>query len=257
MKLFRYLLGRQCMLCGETVDPVISRGICTACEDRIAEERLLIPSGENRNTVAIYYYEDPVRRGLHRFKYRGRIEWGWFCGKVLAERYRERGEAADLITCVPRAGDGLPRLYNQSAVLGRRMAKSLGLPFDPHLLSKRRGMRRQLECPTPTARQENAKKAFRMGKSKRPLEGLRIILVDDLYTTGATANACCKLLTKAGAAKVTVYTACRVRPYNGRKLVIHYDRVHVHEEITDPTPYYHRVFRRRNKDSRKKTEYEE
>ena len=93
MKFFRYLFGRQCMLCGRTVEPVLSHGVCAVCEGRIAEERLVIPSGENRNSVAIYYYEDPVRRGLHRFKYRGRIEWGWACAELLAERSRERGEA--------------------------------------------------------------------------------------------------------------------------------------------------------------------
>ena len=203
---FRTALGRLCIFCGETVD--LREGfVCSECARQIEERRLLIRPEENLRSVALYRYQGTVRRGLHRFKYGGRAEFGKVCGAMLADWFRARREQADVITCVPRAKDGRPRLYNQSELLAKTMAKELKIPFDPHLLSKRKGFPSQTDCPTPKAREENAKRAYRSGRSTRDLRGKRVVLVDDLYTTGATAAACEKILRKQGVAKVLVYTA--------------------------------------------------
>ncbi len=243
MNLFFYVFGRCCMFCGKTVEPGDAYGICEDCARGISEQRLIIPSGENRDSVAVYYFEGPARRGLHRFKYGDKIALGKFCGKLLAARFRVRGDRGHVVTCVPRAKDGRPRIYNQSAVIAKAMAKELGLPFDPNLLFKRKGICPQPECPTHLAREENAKRAYRNGPSKRDLSGQSVVLVDDLYTTGATVNACCNILKKRGAADTLTYTAMRVRAEGATPLVANFDRPLVHEDFIDPFSHRKRRFR--------------
>ena len=204
MKLRYLILGRQCLFCGKTVDP--RDEFCKSCAREAKEAQVTDHRG---GPVSLYYGIGAVHQGLHRFKYRTCAEFGFACGKKLARIFAKRGEHAHLVTCVPRAKDGLPRRYNQSDVLAKAFARTAGLPYDGRLLGKRRGARTQVECRTVKEREANAKKSFCMGKSKRDLQGLRVVLVDDLYTTGATARACAELLRKRGASEVLIYTAAR------------------------------------------------
>ena len=234
------------MICGKTVDPRCIGGICDECVREIAERRLVIPAGENRHVVSAYYFEGPLRRGLHRFKYGGKKAFGVYLGRKLADLYRQRGDRADIVTCVPRAKDGRHRMYNQSAVIAKKMAKELNLTFDGKLLRKRKGMKTQPECSTHLAREENAKRAYRSGSSPRDVTGQRVMLVDDLYTTGATVNACCDLLKERGAADTLAYTAFRAHPENLPPLVVNFDRLYVHQDFIGPASYPTRRFRRKH-----------
>lgn len=245
MNLFQVVFGRCCILCGNTVDPR-SAEICEECSKKIEKNHLIVPLSEHRDRVSVYYYGDPIRRGLHQFKYGGKKEFGIHLGQKLAERYRERKDVAHVVTCVPRAKDGKARIYNQSAVIAKRVAKVLDLPFDPYLLAKRNGALTQPECPTPLAREENAKKSYYIGKSRRDLSGLRVLLVDDLYTTGATVRACGDLLQERGADGVLTYPAIDDRATTEQSLVANFDQIHVHDDFSDPTKYRKRKYKKRN-----------
>jgi ComF family protein len=214
LNVFHYILGRQCLFCGRTVDP--RDEFCPECR-KVLDDPHYRPAGEGQNSSSfLFYYYGPVREGLLRYKYAGKIALGKYCGRALAERFRFRGDSADVVTCVPRAADGLPRPYNQSGVIAKTFAKELGIPFDPHLLRKRTGFRSQTNCIDAHARKLNAEGAFRIGPSKRDLHGLRVVIIDDLYTTGSTMNACKTLLKKRGAESVGHYTAMRAGPYRPR-----------------------------------------
>ncbi|MBO5213567.1 MAG: ComF family protein [Clostridia bacterium] len=242
MNLFHVIFGRCCILCGKTVDPKSSE-ICEECSAKIEKNYLRIPLSENRNRVSVYYYGEPIRRGFHHFKYGGKKDFGIYLGKKLAERYRQRGDLAHVVTCVPRAKDGKARIYNQSAVIAKAAAKALDLPFDPNLLEKRKGALTQPECPTPLAREENAKKSYRAGSSRRTLSGLRVLLIDDLCTTGATVRACGDVLRKRGAEEVLVYTAIYDRTESVPSLVANFDQIHVHDDFSDAEKYQNRKYR--------------
>lgn len=244
LNLFHVIFGRCCILCGKTVDPR-SAEICEECSRKIEKNHLVVPLWEHRDRVSVYYYGDPIRQGLHQFKYGGKREFGIHLGQKLAERYRERKDVAHVITCVPRAKDGKARIYNQSAVIAKRMAKVLDLPFDPNLLAKRRGALTQPECPTPLDREENAKNAYYIGKSRRDLSELRVLLVDDLYTTGATVRACGDLLQERGADEVLTYPAINDRATTDFPFVANYDQIHVHDEVPDPTKYRNQKYRKK------------
>ena len=242
MALIDWILGRQCLFCGTTVDPQ-SEGICADCAQKIAEDNLEISAEESGAVLSLYRYAGPVREGLHRFKYGGISALGVFCGKNLAKRFSELGYSCDLVTCVPRAKDGAPRLYNQSEVIARAFCKQLGIELDASLLRKRKGARTQPECADRHARMLNAQKAYRIGPSKRDIAGLTVVLIYDLYTSGATARACTEMLKKRGAAKVIVCTAMQAF-YHSRRLVLSSSWEHRHVALQDESAYKNRTFRK-------------
>ncbi len=224
MNLFHYIFGHSCVICGKTIDPWCSEEICDECTKEIARRKLWIPLDAFESVVSLYYFQEPMRVGLHRFKYDGKKAFGVYMGRQLAERYRQRGDVADVVTCVPRAADGKPRMYNQSAVIAKVVAKELNLPFDPKLLRKERGIRTQTECETSLERAENARQGYRKGSSRRKINGQQILLVDDLFTTGATAWACHDVLKDEGAQECLVYTLLRNQRDRSKPFLLNFDR---------------------------------
>jgi ComF family protein len=94
------------------------------------------------------------------------------------------------------------RGFNQSAILARRVARKLNVPFLPRVLRRIRPTRRQTEV-TPAARRENVRGAFR-AVSHPALRDRSVLLIDDVMTTGSTAGEAAKALRSAGAKSVIV-----------------------------------------------------
>jgi ComF family protein len=105
----------------------------------------------------------------------------------------------------------LKRGYNQAAVLARALAREAGLALVPDLLQRRRATRSQ-QGLSGQARLENVTAgAFRVHPwHRRRVEGRRVVLIDDVLTTGATVGACTRVLRRAGASQVDVLTLARV-----------------------------------------------
>jgi ComF family protein len=105
----------------------------------------------------------------------------------------------------------LKRGYNQSAILARALAKETHLALLPDLLQRQRATRSQ-QGLSGRARLENVTAgAFRVHPWHRGrVEGRRVVLIDDVLTTGATAGACARVLRRAGASQVDVLTLARV-----------------------------------------------
>ena len=246
MNLLRYVFGNLCIFCGRTADPRDGE-ICRSCREEILRDNLEIPPGETGPVLSLYRYEGAPRNGLHRFKYRNARRLGRFCGRRMALRFRELGRRGDVVTCVPRAKDGLSRPYNQSAVLAKAFAKQTGLPFDPDLLRKRSGARTQVQCKSSAARRKNAAYAYRKGTSPRNLSGLTVILIDDLYTSGATARACEEILKKQGAAAVEICTAMIAADRPGIALRISSKRKHKQVLLRPDDAYRSRTFHVKNR----------
>lgn len=102
----------------------------------------------------------------------------------------------------------LRRRYNQAAVIGRAVATACGKDFLPDALTRTRATPTQGHLKAKE-RAQNVKRAFAVHPG-RNVTGKKILLVDDVYTTGATINECVKVLLKAGAAEVSVLTLARV-----------------------------------------------
>jgi ComF family protein len=100
------------------------------------------------------------------------------------------------------------RGFNQAAVLGRALARLNDLPFDVWSLARNLHTERHRAGMDARARRESVEGAFKVERP-RLVEGERVLLVDDVYTTGATASACALALKEAGALEVFVLTVAR------------------------------------------------
>ncbi|MFZ2099332.1 MAG: ComF family protein, partial [Oricola sp.] len=127
---------------------------------------------------------------------------------------RQLIEESDVIVPVPlHARRYLARRYNQSAELSRAIATATGLAFQPGALLRRKATRQQVGL-TALERHANVRGAFHVPPEQEiVVAGRDVLLVDDVFTTGATIGAATKALLRAGAAHVDVLTFSRVVPH--------------------------------------------
>jgi len=155
--------------------------------------------------VALY---DNVARGLvHRLKYEDRHDLARPMARMMAGAGRDLLAQADCVVPVPlHRGRLWRRRFNQAALLARPLADGADLPFLPHALIRRRATRSQVGL-SRAGRAENLSGAFHVPPAEaHRLAGLRVLLVDDVRTTGATANAAARALLRGGAESVDLLT---------------------------------------------------
>ena len=136
---------------------------------------------------------------IKAFKFHGVTRLGALFGERMALAVRESGWPVDLICPMPlHKGRRLERGYNQSALITRTVARQLALPHR-HAVKRLRATQQQARLGS-NARQQNVAGAFQAV----PLSGERVLLVDDVITSGATPNECALALLGAGAAQVYI-----------------------------------------------------
>ena len=157
-------------------------------------------------------YDDASRDLVLRFKHGDRPELGLLFAKWISRAGADLVRDADMVTPVPlHPGRLFARRYNQAAEIARPLARLNRLPYQPGILRRAR--------PTPSqggrsasGRRKNVQGAFAVHDQRKSLiEGRRIVLVDDVFTTGATVESCAGVLLRAGALAVDVLTVARVR----------------------------------------------
>jgi ComF family protein len=159
---------------------------------------------------AVARFEDgPARRLVHRLKYSDRGELAAPMGAWMARAGADVLAEADAITPVPLHARRLwTRRFNQAAALGREIARRAGKPFEPALLRRIKATRSQVGL-SREQRVQNMQGAFRAAPGAS-VQGRRIALVDDVLTSGATANAAARALLRAGATQVDLIVFARV-----------------------------------------------
>lgn len=152
---------------------------------------------------ALYVYED-VAGSIYRFKYGKRQEYAAFFGKEMAEKLAGfiAETKADALVPVPLSKQRIySRGYNQAQLLAKEISKHTGVPLYSDLVVRIKDTVPQKEL-NPAERQNNLKKAFKIARNDVKLS--TIIVIDDIYTTGSTADAIARLLRKAGIQKIYV-----------------------------------------------------
>jgi len=153
-------------------------------------------------------YDEGSRRRVLAFKHGDRLHGIPTFAEWLRRAGAELLADADLLAPVPLHWSRLlRRRYNQSALLANALARASGVAAAPDLLVRRRRTRSQGEFG-PEGRRRNVASAFRLRRG-RSVADLRVVLIDDVLTTGATVEECARVLRRAGARSVAVLTLAR------------------------------------------------
>ncbi len=225
------LLPSVCIVCRDRID---GHGLlCAGCWSRIDFiapplcDRLGIPLPYDAGTPslsaaaianppvydrarAVARYDGVMRDLIQNFKYRDRHEGVPMFGRWLAHAGAELLRDADLILPVPLYASRLwTRRFNQSALLAQGVARLTGVPLDCFVLQRVRRTASQVGL-SAQQRQRNVAGAFKVNPKKlAQLRGKRVIVIDDVVTTGATAEACARVLKRAGSSRVDVLALAR------------------------------------------------
>jgi len=159
---------------------------------------------------AAFRFEGPVQELIHRFKYGKKVHLARPLGLLTAGFLSPfiEAEGADFIVPVPLHGRRLrERGFNQAQLLGRVLSREWRIPLSVDNLRRVRWTEPQIGL-TAADRERNVRNAFQVARPERFRER-RLLLVDDVYTTGSTAIECARTLKRAGAGEVLVVTAAR------------------------------------------------
>lgn len=179
-------------------------------------ERLLSPAAIADPPVfsrarAVVCYDDRARSLVHRLKYGDRAELARMMGRMMTAAGNEVLQEADLILPIPLHRWRLwRRRFNQAMALAMTIAEYSQVACDPLVLARVRRTSPQNRL-TRTQRRENLKGAFAVSDEARAkVQGKNIVLIDDVLTSGATANAAARTLLRAGARNIDILTFARV-----------------------------------------------
>jgi len=202
-KILDFLQGPACGCCGFPFDfgHLAEDFLCGAC---------LVKTPSFDRARAALRYDDGSKRMIIAFKHSDRTDYADFFAQLLIQANQGSNLSNAIVIPVPLHKKRLGgRRYNQAALMAGRFAEKKALPYIPDMIL------RQKHTPPQQGnyghRKRNLAGAFRVkDKYNGRIKGRRIVLIDDVYTTGATAGACARILKHAGAEAVEILTVARV-----------------------------------------------
>ncbi|NIY77512.1 ComF family protein [Thalassospira sp. HF15] len=208
----RFITAPQCACCGYPFELTDDTSIGSDAGQMLCATCLQKKPAFDLARAALVY-DDHSREYLLRFKHADRGDLTPLLARWVYQAGRAVWDQADLIVPVPLHRQRLlKRRYNQSGLLAAKLFGMTGLPWDGLVLRRARNTR-SLGGLGPSSRKREVGGAFVVDDvraQKCSLAGARVVLIDDVLTTGATANACVRALKRSGAMHVSVITVARV-----------------------------------------------
>ena len=224
-------LPTLCVACRE---PVAGEGVCAECwaklsfiappycprlgipfvydpgPDLLSMEAIANPPAYARARAAVRY-DDVARTLVHALKYQDRTDLAPAMGRWMARAGRELLAEAEVLVPVPlHWRRGWSRRYNQSGALARVIERQTGVKLASEALRRVRPTQQQIGL-TRSQRASNVQGAFKVAPDRAAdIQGRRVVLIDDVLTSGATTDACARALLRAKAASVDVLVFARV-----------------------------------------------
>ena len=192
-----FINSKLCLSCGNPIPNNSKRQTCINCVDK----ETLFEDG-----ISLFLYDDISKQIIYDFKYHNSPDVAYRCGELLSEKLRSTDwiKKIDLITYVPVNEKTFhDRKYNQSAIIADAINKKYDIIIYNQLFDKKPNIKDQTTLSSQQ-RHDNVRNAFIL-KDPNTVKMKKILLIDDVITSGATLNALSKLLIDAGAA--TVYFA--------------------------------------------------
>jgi ComF family protein len=221
-------------LCVSCREPVAGEGVCAACWSKLSfiarpycerlgipfiydpgpgllsMEAIAAPPAYSRARAAVRY-DDVARTMVHALKYQDRADLAPTMGRWMARAGQEILGSADALIPVPLHWKrSWSRRYNQSGALAKIIGRASNVRVEPDALQRTRATEQQIGL-SKAERARNVQGAFKVPPEKKSLiQGRKIVLIDDVLTSGATADACARALLRAKAASVDVLVFARV-----------------------------------------------
>ena len=199
---FNWIDGAKCIHCGFPFASSFDLGpnmMCPTCASGKCELDLI------RSACV---YDDASRAAMLPYKHGGRIQYARFMSRAMIWALRDTDISPDIVMPVPLANKRLwSRGYNQATLLARPIARAFGVRMDLDSIS--REYRENMGHKTSAQRAQNVHNVFTV-RNPDKIKGKKILLVDDVMTTGATFNELHRVLMNAGAVAVYGVTFCRV-----------------------------------------------
>ncbi len=224
MFLERILFKAKCFSCGRFSSSFLCQGcinqfqelplsFCSLCKSNKVENNQCEECLKRRplfnNLVALGIYNGLLKSLIYNFKYEGFKEYGFPLGCLISDKIRQETDykKIDYTCAIPLHKDKLKqRKFNQSEIIARAIAKKLHIPYC-EIFSREKNTQPQHSLSVEQ-REKNLKDAFSINPGKNFKEK-SILIVDDIYTTGATIHEACLLLKESGVKDIYVAVLAR------------------------------------------------
>lgn len=204
-RLMQLLYPPKCVLCRKLLEEAETDlcGQCRADTPEITGTKRKLPY--LAKWTGLWYYEGSVRSSILRYKFRGSRSYSQSYGRLLAMKLLQEDISFDILTWAPISRRRKWRRgYDQVELIARAVAKELGVPL-VSTLQKTRHNRPQSRLKDAAARRANVLGVYRV-TDPGSIAGKRVLLLDDILTTGATVSECARTLLTAGAKEVICAT---------------------------------------------------
>ncbi|MGN0797085.1 MAG: ComF family protein [Christensenellales bacterium] len=217
----------NCINCGKELANPNRYGLCDECKSKIEflYEDVCHKCGRREKSEADYcltcqaherhflrnrsvcVYDGIAKSLIHRYKFGGKKYYCSYFANMLVDKYLDEGYDCDVVTSVPISKErARKRGYNQSQIVAKRLAEALKLPYVGECIVKSKDNIEQAKL-SGKEREENVLGVYKV-IDKTAVKGKRVLVVDDVLTTGATMSEVARVLYKAGAQKVEGLTIC-------------------------------------------------
>lgn len=188
-----------CFKCGKTVES----DEISYCFDCIKVQKTF------ERGFPTFLYEEPIKKSLYDFKYKNQRSYASFFGAAMVARYGDRYRSLGIDGIIPvpvHPNKRRKRGYNQAELLAKELGKRIEVPVFSRYILRTTDTSPQKELDNKL-RMKNLRNAFKIGENTIKLK--KVLLVDDIYTTGATIEACTQILKSYGIEKV-YYTSVAI-----------------------------------------------
>lgn len=189
----KFISEPRCMKCGKQIEK-LEEEYCFDCRNK---------KHNYKKGIALLSHTGIVRKSIYSIKYNNKREYVDFYVEEIIKRYKNEIESwgCNVIIPIPlHKKKALSRGFNQAEVIAKKLSKGLGIPMDKRTLLRVKNTLPQKEL-NDIQRKKNLKNAFKINRNRRQKSKelfKKIILVDDIYTTGSTIDACAKVLLDNG-----------------------------------------------------------
>ena len=200
-KKINWISDPRCSICGTPFDILVGN-MCVTCVQR---------KPHFDEAISVCEYDDFSKDIIIKFKHHDSTHLTKYIAALMYAASKNIVDDAHVIIPVPiHISKRIKRKYNQSELIAMEIARASGAAYEPRALKKHKKTLSQEDLPAKQ-RKTNVKGSFALdGKYEDAIKDKKIILVDDVFTTGSTVNECSKILKRGRAKKVTVITFAKV-----------------------------------------------